>query len=70
LRISLSFNTIWRIDIGVALYSTKIVTLAKNRLWNTLHEARTDVCMLLCLIFLLLVGSGTLSLDAWLSRKG
>ncbi len=57
------------IDICVALYSTKIVTFAKNGLWSTLHEARTDVSMLLGLIFLLLVGSGTLSLDAYFVRK-
>src|SRR5258706_12714155 len=35
------------IDICVALYSTKIVTLAKNGFWSTLHETRTDVSMLL-----------------------
>ena len=58
------------IDICVALYSTKIVTLAKNGFWSTLHEARTDVSMLLGLIFLLLVGGGTLSLDARFLRKG
>jgi uncharacterized membrane protein YphA (DoxX/SURF4 family) len=52
------------IDIGVALYSTKIVTFAKNGFWGTLHEARTDVCKLLGLIFLLLVGGGVWSLDA------
>ena len=52
------------IDICVALYSTKIVTLAKNGFWGTLHEARTDVSMLLGLIFLLLVGGGAWSLDA------
>jgi putative oxidoreductase len=52
------------IDIGVALYSTKLVTLMKNGFWGTLHEARTDVSMLLGLIFLLLVGGGTLALDA------
>jgi len=57
------------IDICVALYSTKIVTLAKNGLWSTLHEARTDLSMLLGLIFLLLVGGGTLSLDATFLRK-
>src|SRR6266404_153425 len=57
------------IDICLALYSTKIVTLAKNGLWSTLHEARTDVSMLLGLIFLLLVGGGTLSLDARFSSK-
>jgi uncharacterized membrane protein YphA (DoxX/SURF4 family) len=58
------------IDICVALYSTKIVTLAKNGFWSTLHEARTDMSMLLGLIFLLLVGGGTLSLDAGFLRKG
>ena len=52
------------IDICVALYSTKVVTLAKNGFWGTLHEARTDVSMVLGLIFLLLVGGGTLALDA------
>ena len=51
------------IDISVALYSTKIVTLAKNGLWSTLHEARTDVSMLLGLVFLLLVGGGSLAID-------
>jgi putative oxidoreductase len=49
------------IDICVALYSTKIVTLVKNGVWGTLHEARTDVSMVLGLIFLLLVGGGTFS---------
>ena len=57
------------IDIGVAVYSTKIVTFAKNGFWGTLHEARTDLCMLLGLIFLLLVGGGTWSLDAWLAGR-
>src|SRR5450755_3654032 len=57
------------IDISVALYSTKIVTFAKNGFWGTLHEARTDVSMLLGLIFLLLVGAGAWSLDAWLAER-
>lgn len=57
------------IDICVASYSTKVVTLARNGIWSTLHEARTDVSMLLCLIFLLLVGGGTLSLDTRFSAK-
>ncbi len=52
------------IDICVALYSTKIVTLMKNGFWGTLHEARTDASMLLGLVFLLIVGGGTLALDA------
>jgi putative oxidoreductase len=57
------------IDIAVALYSTKIVAFAKNGFWGTLHEARTDVSMLLGLIFLLLVGGGAWSLDAWLAGR-
>jgi putative oxidoreductase len=57
------------IDISVALYSTKLITLAKNGFWGTLHEARTDVSMLLGLIFLLLVGAGGWSLDAWLAER-
>ena len=52
------------IDICVALYSTKIVTISKNGFWGTLHEARTDVSMFLSLLFLLLVGGGAWSLDA------
>src|SRR6266853_3773802 len=52
------------IDICVALYSTKIVTFTKNGFWDTLHEARTEVSMLLGLVFLLIVGGGTLALDA------
>src|SRR6266478_8424708 len=52
------------IDICVALYSSKIVTFMKNGFWGTLHEARTDVSMLLGLIFLLIVGGGALALDA------
>jgi putative oxidoreductase len=57
------------IDIAVAIYSTKIITLAKNGFWGTLHEARTDVSMLCGLIFLLLVGAGAWSFDAWLAKR-
>ena len=57
------------IDISVAIYSTKIVTFAKNRFWGTMHEARTDVSMLLGLVFLLLVGAGAWSLDAWSAER-
>jgi uncharacterized membrane protein YphA (DoxX/SURF4 family) len=57
------------IDIAVALYSTKIVAFAKNGFWGTLHEARTDVSMLLGLIFLLPVGGGSLALDARLPLR-
>jgi putative oxidoreductase len=55
--------------ISVALYSTKIVTFGKLGFWGTLHEARTDVSMLLGLVFLLSVGAGSWSLDALRSRR-
>jgi uncharacterized membrane protein YphA (DoxX/SURF4 family) len=55
--------------ISVALYSTKIIPVAKFGFWATLHEARTDVSMLLALIFLLLVGGGSWSLDEVLRRR-
>ena len=58
------------IDICVALYSTKLPMLTKVGLWSTLHEARTDVSMLLGLIFLLLVGGGSWSLDMTARRRG
>jgi putative oxidoreductase len=47
----------------------RIIVLAKQGLWSTLHEVRTDVSMLLGLLFLLLVGGGTLSLDEHLSAR-
>jgi putative oxidoreductase len=50
--------------IMVALYSTKIGTFSKLGFWGALHDARTDVSMLLALIFLVLVGGGSWSLDA------
>jgi uncharacterized membrane protein YphA (DoxX/SURF4 family) len=57
------------IDIAVALYSTKLLAFTKNGFWATLHEARTDVSMLLGLIFLLVVGGGTWSLDGWFTSR-
>ena len=52
------------IDISVAIATTKIPMLPKAGFWATMHEARTDYCMLLGLIFLLIVGPGPLSIDA------
>jgi putative oxidoreductase len=55
--------------ISVALYSTKIVVFAKAGFWSALPEARTDVSMLLALIFLILVGGGSWSIDAALRSR-
>lgn len=57
------------IDILVAIATTKIPMLLTVGFWATMHEARTDFCILLGLIFLLIVGSGALSFDERLSRQ-
>lgn len=72
------------IDMIVAIASTKVPILlgrgyflfakpsvAKTGFWSMLHEARTDLAMLLGASFLVLVGAGVWSLDAVLScRRG
>jgi len=52
------------IDMIVAIATTKIPMLLKSGFWAMAHEARTDWCMLLGCVFLFIVGSGPLSLDA------
>lgn len=65
------------IDMLVAILSTKIPILLGHGYWHftlpklkhygalsMLHEARTDISMLLGLTFLLAVGSGSLALDS------
>jgi uncharacterized membrane protein YphA (DoxX/SURF4 family) len=71
------------IDMLVAILSTKIPILLGHGFWGfslrtvpyygfwgMLHEARTDLAMLLGSIFLLIVGAGSLSVDARLSSRG
>lgn len=52
------------INIITAILTTKIPILLSKGFWPMAHEARTDFCMLLGLIFLLVVGSGSLSVDS------
>lgn len=69
------------INISVAILSTKIPILLGHGFWSftlaklprygllsMLHEARTDISMLLGGLFLLLVGAGAWSLDARLGK--
>jgi len=56
------------IDISVAIGTTKIPILLDKGFWAAAHEARTDLCMLLGLLFLLLAGAGPASIDRLLSR--
>jgi uncharacterized membrane protein YphA (DoxX/SURF4 family) len=51
-------------DISVAIATTKVPMLLDKGFWAAAHEARTDVSMLLGLIFLLTVGAGPWSVDA------
>jgi putative oxidoreductase len=70
------------IDISVAIVSTKIPILLGHGYWrfslpqlkhygllSMLHEARTDFSMVLGLVFLLIVGAGSFSLDG-MRRRG
>lgn len=57
------------IDISVAIVTTKLPMLGKSGFWSMVHEARTDWCMLLGAIFLLIVGGGSRSLDARLQKE-
>lgn len=52
-----------------ALVTTKVPFLLKHGFWAVLHEARTDVSMLLGLIFLMIVGGGSLAVDARLHYR-
>jgi putative oxidoreductase len=70
------------INISVAILSTKIPILLgrafwgftlrelpRYGFWTAVHEARTDLCMWLGCLYLILVGAGALSIDAVLSRR-
>ena len=71
------------INMTVAILSTKIPILLGHGywmfnlpkanqygFWAMANEARTDFSMILGAIFLLIVGAGSLSLDAVVSRLG
>jgi len=64
------------VDMAVAIATTKLPLLwratavsSKVGFWSLQSEARTDFAMLMGLVFLLLAGSGPLSLDARLARR-
>jgi putative oxidoreductase len=57
------------IDMLVAISTTKFPILLKSGFWSMAHEARTDWAMLLGSMFLLVVGAGSWSIDAWLARR-
>jgi len=70
------------VAVGVAMLSIKVPILLGQEFlgfslrplprygfWSMLHESRNDLCMILGLLFLMIVGAGKLSLDSLLSRR-
>jgi uncharacterized membrane protein YphA (DoxX/SURF4 family) len=57
------------IDISVAIFTTKIPILLSKGFWLMVHEVRVDWSMLLGSIFLLIVGGGRWSLDAFFTSR-
>src|SRR5687767_13992144 len=57
------------IIMAVALTTTKWPMLSAQGFWYMAHEARTDWSMSLGSLFLLFVGAGPRSLDAWLMSR-
>jgi putative oxidoreductase len=53
----------------VALFTTKTAVFAEQGFWELLHGSRTDWCMLLGSVFLIIKGSGSYSIDLLISRK-
>jgi uncharacterized membrane protein YphA (DoxX/SURF4 family) len=51
------------IDIGVAIATTKVPMFHHQGFWATMHEGRTDFCMLLGLIAIACLGAGRMSFE-------
>lgn len=56
--------------LGRGFWIFSLPDLKRYGFWSMQHEARTDFCMLLGSIYLLMAGSGSWSVDAlWLRRR-
>ena len=51
------------LNILTAIILTKVPFLMKNGVWPAVHESRVDYCMVLGLLFLLVSGGGSWSVD-------
>ena len=58
------------IMLGHGFWRFNVSKLPSYGFWATLHEARVDFAMLLGSLFLLIVGAGVWSIDAYLRRAG
>ncbi|WP_346332848.1 DoxX family protein [Prosthecobacter sp. SYSU 5D2] len=52
-----------------ALWTTKLPILTNKGFWKMAHEARTDFSVVMGSLFLLLVGAGAFSVDAWMRQR-
>ena len=57
------------IDISVALLTTKLPIMMHKGFWPAEAEARADYSMFMSTLFLIIVGGGVMSLDAWYAKK-
>ncbi len=55
--------------LGHDFLGFQLPELKRYGFWSMQHEARTDLCMLLGSIYLLIVGSGAWSLDRRITRR-
>jgi len=55
--------------MAVALYTTKLPIFLKSGFWKMAHDSRTDFSMVMGALFLLIMGAGGWSLDAWLGQR-
>lgn len=55
--------------LGYSFWGFSLRTLPYYGFWGMMHEARTDLSMLLGSILLLIIGAGAWSVDAQLMRK-
>jgi len=54
--------------LGHPIWGFSLPKLPQYGIWSTLHEARADLSMFFGLLFLLIVGAGRWSGDAWLAN--
>lgn len=57
------------VDMVGAEIFTKVPILLENGFWDYAHEARNELLLLFGSLFLLVVGAGRYSVDAWLARR-
>ncbi|MGA7324866.1 MAG: DoxX family protein [Rhodomicrobium sp.] len=55
--------------LGQDFWIFHLPKISRYGFWSMMHEARTDFCMLLGSLYLLIEGAGVWSLDAALTRK-